>query len=309
MAGRILRESLAHRVKELYSAEQQQARLLPRLVSAASSKSLQRVLALHLRETTQQAARLERVFTLLHEPIRWARCAGVLGILEECDEAMEEHQQGALRDAAIIATAQRLDYYEMAAYGAAAAWAEALGLKRVAKLLNQSLDEEVAVADELLAVGADSRPLEGGEGAGAVAWIRGRSNRRSRTARSPRCPGRPSSRHRIPGDPGRRDIGRDPGLDAPASEPAGAGALGTASDRRTAASASVSARRTQATRRRDGRVRWYGTSPDGDGGQPGAADRADAGRHRRCLGGLPPHRRGPAGRDARAAGEGRARSR
>ena len=94
MAGRMLRESLGHRVKELYSAEQQQARLLPRLVSAASSKSLQRVLALHLRETTQQAARLERVFTLLHEPIRWARCAGVLGILEECDEAIEEHQRG-----------------------------------------------------------------------------------------------------------------------------------------------------------------------------------------------------------------------
>ena len=120
MNGRMLRESLTTSVRELYSAEQQQSRLLPRLVSAASSKSLQRALALHLQQTSQQATRLERIFTLLDEPIRWARCPGVLGILEECHGAIEDHGEGALRDAAIIATAQRLDYYEMAAYGAAA---------------------------------------------------------------------------------------------------------------------------------------------------------------------------------------------
>ncbi len=218
MAGRMLRESLAHRVNELYSAEQQQARLLPRLVSAASSKSLQRVLALHLRETTQQAARLERVSTLLHEPIRWARCAGVLGILEECDEAIEEHREGALRDAAIIATAQRLDYYEMAAYGAAAAWAQALGLKRVATLLNESLDEEVAVADELLALAMTRVHLKA---ARVRAQSPGPGHREPAEPHGPeptlpRSPEQPAS---DPGDPGRRDLGRDPGLDAPESEP------------------------------------------------------------------------------------------
>ena len=152
MSGHMLCEALTNSVQELYSAEQQQARVLPILVEAATSRSLRSALTHHLRETRQQARRLEQVFTLLDEPIRWARCPGVLGILEECQEATEEHGGGAMRDAAILATAQRLDYYEMAAYGAAAAWAEAVGLPAVAELLNQCLDEEVSAADDLLSV-------------------------------------------------------------------------------------------------------------------------------------------------------------
>lgn len=152
MAGEPLRESLTQRVKELYSAEQQQARILPALAAAATTPQLRHALHAHLRETTHQARRLERVFSLLGEPIRWTRCAGVIGILEECQEAIEDPGDGALRDAAIIATAQRLDYYEMAAYGAAAAWAESLGLTAVTRLLTECLDEEIATADELLAV-------------------------------------------------------------------------------------------------------------------------------------------------------------
>jgi ferritin-like metal-binding protein YciE len=148
----MLRDALANSVKELYSAEQQQVRVLPKLVEAATSRSLRSRLTHHLRETIEQVRRLECVFTLLDEPIRWARCPGVLGILEECQEAIEEHGCGAMRDAAIIATAQRLDYYEMAAYGAAAAWAASVGLPEVAELLNQCLDEEVSAADELLSV-------------------------------------------------------------------------------------------------------------------------------------------------------------
>jgi ferritin-like metal-binding protein YciE len=218
MSGRVLRESLANSVKELYSAEQQQARLLPKLVDAASSKALQRALALHLQQTAHQAARLERVFTLLGEPIRWARCPGVIGILEECDEAIEEHRDGALRDAAIIATAQRLDYYEMAAYGAAAAWAQALGLKRVATLLNRSLDEEVAIADELLAV--------------ALTRVHARAARVRMQSSQPRptdpvlphgpIPDLPRSPEQpvVPPDDGHRDdVVREPTLDPPGAEP------------------------------------------------------------------------------------------
>lgn len=148
----VLRDSLVNCVKELYSAEQQQLRVLATLRRAASDDGLRRVLRLHGEETRQHAGRLERIFMLLDEPIRWARCPGVLGILEECQEAAEAHPAGPLRDAAIVAAAQRLDYYEMAAYGALAGWADALGLPRVAALLNACLDEEVAAADELLAV-------------------------------------------------------------------------------------------------------------------------------------------------------------
>lgn len=168
MFGTTLRESLLHGVRELYSAEQQQVRELPRLASAVSSASLRKAFALHLNETSGQVARLEQVFTLLDERIRWTRCPGITGILEECAEAAEEDVRGPLRDAAIVATAQRADYYEMAAYGTAAGWAEALGLDDVARLLYQSLDEEIAAADTLLAAaveeinraaaGAGSRP-------------------------------------------------------------------------------------------------------------------------------------------------------
>jgi ferritin-like metal-binding protein YciE len=151
MFGTTLRESLVHGVRELYSAEQQQVRELPKLATAVSSTSLGKALALHAKETSQQVARLERVFALLDERIRWTRCPGITGILEECAEAADEDVRGPLRDAAIVATAQRADYYEMAAYGTAAGWAEALGLDDVARLLYQSLDEEIAAADALLA--------------------------------------------------------------------------------------------------------------------------------------------------------------
>ncbi len=152
MTGHMLRDALTNSVKELYSAEQQQLRVLPTLIDAAASRSLRVALQHHLRETTHQAQQLECLFNLLDEPIRWARCPGVIGILEECVEAIEEHAEGAMRDAAIIATAQRLDYYEMAAYGSAAGWATALGLTAVADVLNQCLDEEVSMADALLDV-------------------------------------------------------------------------------------------------------------------------------------------------------------
>ena len=151
MTGHNLRESLTHSVKELYSAEQQQLRVLTSFLHAASTPTLRQALRLHLGETRQQASRLERIFSLLDEPIRWARCPGVHGILEECQGALEDHESGSVRDAALVATAQRLDYYEMAAYGSAAGWAEALDLPEVAALLQASLDEEVAAADQLLA--------------------------------------------------------------------------------------------------------------------------------------------------------------
>ena len=155
MTGHNLRESLTHSVKELYSAEQQQLRVLTSFLHAASTPTLRQTLRLHLHETRVQVSRLERVFGLLEEPIRWARCPGVQGILEECLGALEDHESGPVRDAGLVATAQRLDYYEMAAYGSAAGWAGALDLPEIAELLQASLDEEVAAADQLLAAAID----------------------------------------------------------------------------------------------------------------------------------------------------------
>ncbi|MGD9902040.1 MAG: ferritin-like domain-containing protein [Vicinamibacterales bacterium] len=152
MTNQQLRSALTASVLELYGGERRQARVLAHLAGAASSRALREALVSHRHETAHQARRLARVVAALGVPMREACGPGLLGILAECREAIADHADAGARDAAIIATAQRLDYYEMAAYGTAAAWADALGLGEVAALLNQCLDEEVATADDLLAV-------------------------------------------------------------------------------------------------------------------------------------------------------------
>lgn len=232
----ILRDSLIHSVKEIYSAEQQQIRVLSSLSHAATDRDLRRLLRRHLNETRQHTARLERVFTLLDEPIRWARCPGVLGILEECHGAMEDHGEGPVRDAGIVATAQRLDYYEMAAYGAAAGWAKALHLPQVAELLNSSLDEEVATADDLLtlaiggvqaaAVQVTRQPASADPPAPAWA-VRGlmmqvdipMPHDPAPHGPIPDLPKSPEQPVVPPDDPNRPDVDREPSIDPPSLEP------------------------------------------------------------------------------------------
>ena len=168
MAGRMLRESLAHRVKELYSAEQQQARLLPRLVSAASSSSLRRVLALHLRETTHQAAG-----SSMSSRCSTSRSAG------RAAPACSASSRSATRRSRSTGggAARRRDHRHGAAprllrdgrLRRRRGLGRGPGTEGVAKLLNQSLDEEVAVADELLALAMTRVHVKAARATGAVA--------------------------------------------------------------------------------------------------------------------------------------------
>jgi ferritin-like metal-binding protein YciE len=125
------------------------------MVKGATSDELRDAFESHLEETQNQVSRLERVFELLDEKPRGKHCAGMAGILEEGSETLEEDAEDSVMDAMLIAGAQRVEHYEITAYGTAIAWAEALGLTEVAQVLGESLAEEKA-ADEKLSAIAES---------------------------------------------------------------------------------------------------------------------------------------------------------
>jgi ferritin-like metal-binding protein YciE len=150
-----LQDALLDEIKDLYNAEKQLTKALPKLAKNATNPKLRDALQSHLGETEGHVARLEQIFELLDEKARGKHCAGMAGIIEEGNDMLEEAEKGAVLDAAIIAGAQRAEHYEMAAYGTCIAWAGALGLGDVAKLLNQTLVEEKN-ADKKLSVIAEA---------------------------------------------------------------------------------------------------------------------------------------------------------
>ena len=147
-----LRDSLIDEIKDLYNAEKQLTKALPKLAKNATNPDLRDALESHLDETNEQISRLEQIFELLDEKPRGKHCAGMAGIIEEGNNMLEEDAEGAVLDACIIAAGQRAEHYEMAAYGTCVAWANALELEEVATLLQQTLDEEKAADEKLSAI-------------------------------------------------------------------------------------------------------------------------------------------------------------
>jgi ferritin-like metal-binding protein YciE len=129
-------------LRDIYNAEQQITKALPKLIKAAEASELRRALEFHLGQTETQVERLERAFALLNEKPRGKKCDGMEGILEEGRKVLDDGLEGAVRDAAIIAGAQRVEHYETAAYGTLVAWAEVMQHDEVAGLLRESLEEE-----------------------------------------------------------------------------------------------------------------------------------------------------------------------
>jgi len=150
-----LRDALVEEIKDLYNAEKQLTKALPKLAKRASSDELRDAFESHLEETENQITRLERVFELLDEKPRGKHCAGIAGIIEEGGDTMQEDAEDSVMDAMLIASGQRAEHYEIGAYGSVIAWAEALELTEVAQLLNETLAEEKA-ADEKLSAIAES---------------------------------------------------------------------------------------------------------------------------------------------------------
>jgi len=150
-----LREALVDEIRDLYNAEKQIVKALPKMIKGATSDELREAFESHLDETENQVTRLERVFELLDEKPRGKHCAGMAGILEEGSDMLQEDAEDSVMDAMLIAGAQRVEHYEITAYGTAIAWAEALGLTEVSQVLGESLAEEKA-ADEKLSAIAES---------------------------------------------------------------------------------------------------------------------------------------------------------
>ncbi|MGD0941169.1 MAG: ferritin-like domain-containing protein [Terracidiphilus sp.] len=136
-------------LKDLYSAENQITKALPKLIKAASSEELRSAFEHHLKETEGQVQRLEQVFEILGSSPRGKTCNGMKGILEEGSEMLGETTEGEVRDAGLISAAQRVEHYEMAAYGAVRSYAEILGQSQISELLQATLQEEKAADKKL----------------------------------------------------------------------------------------------------------------------------------------------------------------
>ena len=137
-----LEELLQDELKDIYDAEKQITKALPKMAKKASSDELRQAFEEHLRQTEQQIERLEQVFEQLELPARGKKCEGMKGLLEEGQTMMSEADDDATRDAVMIASAQKVEHYEIAAYGTVRTWANLLGKSEVASLLEETLEEE-----------------------------------------------------------------------------------------------------------------------------------------------------------------------
>jgi len=141
---------LVDELRDIYDAEKRLTKAIPKLARKATSDELRSALEEHLEETEQQVQRLEQAFEHLGERAKAKPCAGMKGIIEEGDEHVgEDYDDDDLRDAVIIGSAQRVEHYEIAAYGTAIAHARLLELDEVVGLLEESLEEEKAADRKL----------------------------------------------------------------------------------------------------------------------------------------------------------------
>ena len=153
--GNPLEEVLVDELKDLYSAENQLVKALPKMAKAANSPELKRALERHLEETRRQVERLNQIGEDLNFKLTGKKCKGMEGLIEEGKEVLEMDLEEDALDAALIGAAQRVEHYEIAGYGTARTHAEVLGHAKAAKLLQQTLDEEGA-ADKKLTQIAES---------------------------------------------------------------------------------------------------------------------------------------------------------
>jgi ferritin-like metal-binding protein YciE len=136
-------------LKDLYSAENQILKALPKMIKKATSRDLKQGFEKHLKETEGHVERLEKIFKELDESPRGKKCKGMEGVIADGKELMEEDTEAEVMDAGLIGAAQHVEHYEMAGYGCVRTYAELLGLNNIAKLLQTTLDEEKATDEKL----------------------------------------------------------------------------------------------------------------------------------------------------------------
>jgi ferritin-like metal-binding protein YciE len=149
MAAQTLEDMLVETLRDTFDAEKQLVKALPKMAKAAQADELRAAFEEHLEVTKGQVARLEKVFAELGVAARGKHCVAMEGLIEEGKELIEEDHDPEVKDAGLIAAAQKVEHYEIAAYGTLRTWAEMLGYGKAAELLQQSLNEE-SEADEAL---------------------------------------------------------------------------------------------------------------------------------------------------------------
>src|ERR1700685_3296413 len=152
MAEKGLKELYIDELKDLYSAENQLVKALPKMAKAATSEDLRAGFEEHLEQTKGHVQRLETIFTQLGESPKGKKCKGMEGLIEEGGEAIDEYE-GDLLDAALIGAAQRVEHYEMAGYGTVIAFAKELGESEHVSLLQETLEEEKETDEKLTSLG------------------------------------------------------------------------------------------------------------------------------------------------------------
>ncbi|MEP7065196.1 MAG: ferritin-like domain-containing protein [Gemmatimonadota bacterium] len=150
-----LRELYVEELKDLWSAETQITKALPKMMKAATNPKLKKAFNTHLKQTERQIKRLERIFKELDESPRGKKCVGMEGLIKEAQELIKEKPEADVLDVGLIAAAQHVEHYEIAGYGCVRTWARQIGEDRQAELLQETLDEEEQT-DRLLTELAES---------------------------------------------------------------------------------------------------------------------------------------------------------
>ena len=136
-------------LKDIFDAEKRILKALPKMAKSATTEDLRDAFESHLEETEGQVKRLEQVFKHLEKPARGKKCLAMEGLIDEGKELMEEDAEEAVLDAGLICAAQKVEHYEISAYGTLIAWSKTLGYDRITGLLEQTLAEEKATDEKL----------------------------------------------------------------------------------------------------------------------------------------------------------------
>jgi ferritin-like metal-binding protein YciE len=155
MSAKNLEELFLHELKDVLDAERQITKALPKMAKAAENEDLQAGFEEHLAQTEEQIGRLETIFQTLDKAARGKHCAGMEGLLTEGEEMMKELEAGPVRDAAMIGAAQKVEHYEIAAYGTLVEYAKLLGMDDAVELLHTTLEEEKQTDEKLTQVASE----------------------------------------------------------------------------------------------------------------------------------------------------------
>lgn len=164
MKMKTLNDLFVHEIHDLFSAEKQLVRALPKMAKASTNDELRTAFENHLEQTQEQVGRLEQIMSELDITARGEKCKAMEGLIEEGKTILEEDMKDEVRDAALICAAQRVEHYEIAAYGCARTFAERLGFDEAARLLQTTLDEEAAADKTLtgIAMGGVNQAMQTG---------------------------------------------------------------------------------------------------------------------------------------------------